>query len=269
MDVSLDEQFDINNVDWTLSKCKKFLRLVQEKPTETRIKKEPGDGSHLFLPMYLGKGREFYKWDSKNLHDIFVAIFRFLQKYYHDLSWLNLKALHKDKHASKEAKLQDKFIKEINDKWLPGFGYLYDFEYRIGYHKGDLIFTDDNGFLVAVETKRGGYNPVLIIQNINKAKEQAIKYRNLLMERTKNDSNIITILGVYFIDVGKKMKLFPLDIDNKIWEAIKKVHEFNKKSLTSDKISIAQTIGRETFIRSSQEADSDEDITDGLENTHL
>ncbi|CAG8637455.1 10894_t:CDS:2 [Funneliformis mosseae] len=217
MDISLDEQFDIKNVDWTLSKCKKFLRFVQEKPTETRIKKEPGDGSHLFLPMYLGKGREFYKWDSKNLHDIFVAIFRFLQKYYYDLSRLNLKALHseqiskwkvefpkylEDKHASKEAKLQDKFIKEINDKWLPGFGYLYDFEYRIGDHKGDLIFADDNGFLVAVETKRGGYNPVLIIQNINKAKEQAIKYRNLLMERTRNDSNIITVLGVYFIDLA-------------------------------------------------------------------
>ncbi|CAG8512158.1 16998_t:CDS:2 [Funneliformis caledonium] len=32
----------------------------------------------------------------------------------------------------------------INDKWLPGFEYLYDFEYRIGEHKGDLIFADNN-----------------------------------------------------------------------------------------------------------------------------
>src|SRR5688572_27864657 len=142
MDISLDVQFDINNLDWTLITCKKFLRFVQEKSPDTRIKKEPGDGSHLFLPMYLGKGSEFYKWDSKNLHNIFVAIFRYLQIYYPGLGRLNLKTLHdekirelnvklpeylEDKHASKEAKLQDKFIKEINDKWLPGFGYLYDF----------------------------------------------------------------------------------------------------------------------------------------------
>ncbi|CAG8581039.1 16748_t:CDS:2 [Funneliformis mosseae] len=228
MDISLDEQFDIKNLDWTYSKCKKFLRFIQDNQNVTLFEKEPGDEEHLFLPMYLGNNRKIYKWDSKNLHDIFVAIFRFLQSYYPDLGRLNLKTIHdekirewnvklpeylKNKQAKQEAKLQDKLIKEINDKWLPGFEYLYDFEYRIGGHKGDLIFADNNGFLVAVETKRSGYTPKQIVKNSKKAKEQAIKYRNLLMEKTKNDLSVITVLGVCFIDT-KSVK----DLEKRIKE---------------------------------------------------
>ncbi|CAG8659762.1 17353_t:CDS:2 [Funneliformis caledonium] len=213
---------------------------------------------------------------------IFVAIFRFLQSYYPDLDRLNLKTLHKEKikewniklqeylknkQLKQEAELQDKLIKEINDKWLPGFEYLYDFEYGIEGHKGDLIFADNNGFLVAVETKRSGYTPKQIMKNRKKAKEQAIKYRNLLMEKTKNDLSVITVLGVCFIDTySKKNKRFPIDIDHQIYELI---HEF---SPNSDKKSIVQTIGEETYNRLSEEIDSDEKpqkITDGLENIDL
>ncbi|CAG8802539.1 3692_t:CDS:2, partial [Gigaspora margarita] len=49
--------------------------------------------------------------------------------------------------------------KEKIDKWEnieypKRFEYLYDFEYKSGDHKGDLIFANNYGILAAVETKR-------------------------------------------------------------------------------------------------------------------
>ncbi|CAI2176964.1 8740_t:CDS:2, partial [Funneliformis geosporum] len=279
------EEFDIKNEEWTLRKCKHLLRFVQENKDETQLKKEPGDGDHWFLPTYLGNDSENYKWNLENLDNIFVAICRFLQSYYPDISRLNLDTRHNEKisewsvefekyiqnkQKKKEAKLQDKFIKEINDKWLPGFRYLYNFEYDNGDHKGDLIFANNDGFFVTVETKRVGISKKHVVNNTTKVKAQSNKYRKLLMDKTKNDSDVITVLGVCFIDKpsdGKKW--FPLEIDNQIWSAISNIHKLNNQSPDSETKSIVQTIGKDTFMELSQEADSDNDITDVLENTHL
>ncbi|RIA87053.1 hypothetical protein C1645_778168 [Glomus cerebriforme] len=73
------------------------------------------------------------------------------------------------------------------------------------------------------------------------------------MEKTKNDLNIITVLGVYFIDIlTKKYKWIPSSMDHKIWKAIKKVNRNNnnnnnKNSSDSDQNSITGTIGRVTL----------------------
>src|ERR1700722_17828693 len=52
-EISIEEQFDINDMEWTMSKCKRFLQFVQKNSNATSIKKEPGDENHLFLPKYL------------------------------------------------------------------------------------------------------------------------------------------------------------------------------------------------------------------------
>lgn len=77
---------------------------------------------------------------------------------------------------------------------------LVTWHFQRGNHKGDLIFANNYGILAAVETKRGGYNPVQISKNINIVGEQAIKYRNILMEETKNDPRIITVLGIFYVN---------------------------------------------------------------------
>jgi|SRR6266498_6065650 len=203
MDISIAEQFDINNEEWIMGKCKRFLRFIQENSTATRIEKELGDENHLFLPKYLNKSqidfaardtklvedRKFYEWESKDLDDIFVVIFRFLHEHYPDMNRFELRNKHNEKISEwdneypkylkvkdkkKEAEMQNKFIKEVNDKWLPGFEYLYDFEYQRGNHKGDLIFANNHGILAAVETKRAGYIPWLIPKKRECAEEQAI-----------------------------------------------------------------------------------------------
>lgn len=106
--------------------------------------------------------------------------------------------------------MQNKVINEVNDKWLPGFEYLYDFEYKSGDHKGDLIFANNYGILAAVETKRVGYNPIQENKHINTVKEQTIKYRNTLMEETKDDLGIITVFGVYVTEslIKKEINIF-------------------------------------------------------------
>src|ERR1044071_4970436 len=139
MDIpKIEEQFDVNNKEWTMGECKRLLRFIQNDPTTTcmsRIEKEP---NHLFLPKYLklSEDKRFYEWKLKDLNNIFVAIFQFLHKYYPDMNRLELRTKHsekigewnmeypkylKDKDKKKEAKMQDKIIKEVNDKWLPGF----------------------------------------------------------------------------------------------------------------------------------------------------
>ncbi|RIA87045.1 hypothetical protein C1645_807493 [Glomus cerebriforme] len=270
MDISIAEQFEIENELWTMYKCKRFLRFIQQSPDATRIKIEQDDEKHKFLPKYfkLVNSRKHYEWKSKDLHDIFVAIFRFLYQYYPELNELNrmkLQTKHdekinewnikypkylENKDKEKEAKLQDTFIKEVNGKWLSGFEYLYDFEYQHEDHRGDLIFANNHGILAAVETKRAGFNPIQIYKNIDKAEKQAIKYRNFLMEKTKDDSSVITVLGVYFIDIlTKKYKWIPSDMDHKIWKAIKMVHKNNdnNNSPDFDQQSATGTIGNKTL----------------------
>lgn len=241
-DKFIAEQFDINDEEWTINKCKQFLRFIQEKPTNTRIEKEKDDENHIFLPKYIKtvneNGKKFYEWKSDELDDIFVAIFQFLNKYYPDINKLQLQTKHSEKirereieyprlkkeNSRREAKLQNDFIKDVN-KWLPGFKYLYDFEYQRADCKGDLIFANDLGIFAAVETKIIGYFPTQHTKNINKVKEQAINYRNILMEETKDIPEIITVIGCYFLDRNylgnKERRGFPLDIDSKIWNAIK------------------------------------------------
>src|SRR6266542_5146696 len=97
MDISIEEQFDLRDVERTLRKCKQFLRFVQENLTVTRIKKELGDEQHLFLPIYLGEDPKFYQWSSRSLQNIFVVIFRFLHKSYPDINRLNLNTKHSEK----------------------------------------------------------------------------------------------------------------------------------------------------------------------------
>ena|SRR5256885_7273394 len=102
MDIIIKEQFDIDDVGWTKDKCKRFLRFVQ-KNKKTRIKKEPGDENHLFLPKYLKlKKEKFYEWKSKDLNNIFVAIFRFLHKYYPEMNSLELQTNHGEKKKKME-----------------------------------------------------------------------------------------------------------------------------------------------------------------------
>ncbi|PKY21918.1 hypothetical protein RhiirB3_525383 [Rhizophagus irregularis] len=219
-DKFIAEQFDINDIndeEWTMNKCKQFLRFIQENPTNTRIEKEKDDENHIFLPKYIKtvneNGKKFYEWKSSELDDIFEAIFQFLDK---------------------EAKLQNDFIKDVNDKWLPGFKYLYEFEYQRADYKGDLIVANDLGILAVVETKIIGYFPWQKNKNVNKVEKQAINYRNILMEETKDNPEIITVIGSYFLDQchsgNEERRGFPLDIDSKIWNAIKQVNESNKKS---------------------------------------
>ncbi|RIA80683.1 hypothetical protein C1645_838275 [Glomus cerebriforme] len=267
MDIPIEQQFDINDKEWTRNKCRRFLRFVQKDLTSSRIEKEPGDENRLFLPKYfklvVDKDREFYKWKSKELFNIFVAIFRFLHEYYPDINRLELHTNHSEKinewseyladnSENKEAQIQNKFINEVNVKWLPGFEYLYDFEYKRGVHRGDLIFADNHGILAAVETKTKWKN----------VKNQTIKYRNILMEETENDPRIITVIGCYFVEIKtKERRGFPkkLKIDEKIWMAIKKVNdEFNKKSPNSNQLSTAHTMGSETSRELEEEQETDD-----------
>jgi len=67
------------------------------------------------------------------------------------------------------------------------------------------------------------------------------------MKETENNPEIIIVLGVYFIKLGlMEKKMIPLDIDLKIWRAIKEVHEFNNKK-SSDSDSIVQTSNYFTY----------------------
>ncbi|RGB35493.1 hypothetical protein C1646_699475 [Rhizophagus diaphanus] len=270
-----------------MNKCKQFLRFIQEKPINTRIEKEKDDENHIFLPKYIkivnGNGKKFYEWKSEDLDDIFEAIFQFLDKYYPAINKLQLKTKHNEKiseweieyprlkkqNSKNEAKLQNDFIKDVNDKWLPGFKYLYDFEYQRADYKGDLIFANDLGILAAVETKIIGYFSWQKNKNVNKAEEQAINYRNILMEETKDNPAIITVIGSYFLNrnfIGNN-KGFPLDIDRKIWDAIKKVNESDKKSLVSDQKSVAPTIDGETL--NDLEKGTEEQIVKDLDGLNL
>ncbi|CAG8500854.1 9100_t:CDS:2 [Acaulospora colombiana] len=188
MNISIQEEFDTNNVEWSVWKCGRFIRFIQQNPKVNQIEKDPMD-EHKFLPKYLelviAQDKEYYIWETKSLDDMLIAIFRFLQKYYpHQLI---LSAIHQEKieewekelpkyisdenTSTKEAKLQDKLIKEINIKWLPGFKYLYEFEYQRGNDRGDLIFANDYGILVVIETKILGYVLPQIVKNLNKVKE--------------------------------------------------------------------------------------------------
>ncbi|PKC06794.1 hypothetical protein RhiirA5_377562 [Rhizophagus irregularis] len=254
-DKFIAEQFDINDIndeEWTMNKCKQFLRFIQENPTNTRIEKEKDDENHIFLPKYIKtvneNGKKFYEWKSSELDDIFEAIFQFLDKYYPDINKLRLQTKHDEKiseweikypklkkeNSKREAKLQNDFIKDVNDKWLPGFKYLYEFEYQRADYKGDLIVANDLGILAVVETNIIGYFPWQKNKNVNKVEKQAINYRNILMEETKDNPEIITVIGSYFLDQchsgNEERRGFPLDIDSKIWNAIKQVNESNKKS---------------------------------------
>ncbi|GBC32297.1 hypothetical protein GLOIN_2v1480011 [Rhizophagus irregularis DAOM 181602=DAOM 197198] len=251
------EQFDINDEEWTINKCKQFLRFIQEKPTNTRIEMEKNDENHIFLPKYIKavneNGKKFYEWKSEELDDIFEAIFQFLNKYYPDINKFQLQTNHDEKisewkikypilkklKSKKEADLQNDLIKEVNDKWLPGFKYLYNFEYQHAeYYK-----------------------------KVNEAEKQAINYRNILMDETKDKPEIITVIGCYFLKpsfLGNR-KRFPLDIDRKIWNAIKKVNKSNKKSLDSDQQSVAPTTGEETlynFEKGTEEQENEEIVKD-------
>ncbi|CAG8504469.1 uncharacterized protein OCT59_012655 [Rhizophagus irregularis] len=278
------EQFDINDEEWTINKCKQFLRFIQEKPTNTRIEMEKNDENHIFLPKYIKavneNGKKFYEWKSEELDDIFEAIFQFLNKYYPDINKFQLQTNHDEKisewkikypilkklKSKKEADLQNDLIKEVNDKWLPGFKYLYNFEYQHAEYVGDLIFANDLGILVAVETKIIGYSPFQY-KKVNEAEKQAINYRNILMDETKDKPEIITVIGCYFLKpsfLGNR-KRFPLDIDRKIWNAIKKVNKSNKKSLDSDQQSVAPTTGEETlynFEKGTEEQENEEIVKD-------
>ncbi|CAG8512636.1 hypothetical protein C2G38_2255933 [Gigaspora rosea] len=258
MDILIEEQFDIEDEIWTIE-CERFLRSIQNTAAHnvTRIEKEPSDEKHCFLPKYLKSVEDdkFYEWDLKNFDDILVAIFQFLHLYYPDINNMKLSTIHKEKidkweniefpkklknkDEKKEGELQNKVINEVNDKWFPGFEYLYDFEYERGNHKGDLIFANNCGILAAVETKRVGYNLIQKNKIINKVKEQTIKYRNILMEETKDDPGIITVFGV-----------------NK---------RFKNNSPDSDQQSVAQTVGEETLngvLSDEENQDDDQNINE-------
>jgi hypothetical protein len=256
MDTFIAEQFDINDKYWTMNKCKQFLRFIQENPIDTRIEKESNDENHIFLPKYLKSvidknDRKFYEWKLKELDDIFVAIFQFLDRYYPDIYRYSLQTKNGEKtkeweieypmllkkKSKREAELQNNFIKEVNDKWLPGFKYLYDFEYQRAEYEGDLIFANNLGIFAAVETKIIGYFPWQKSRNVKKVEKQAINYRNILMKETKDNPAIITVIGVYFLDdyfENKERRGFPLVIDNRIWNTIKKINKTDEKSLDSD-----------------------------------
>src|ERR1044071_8433108 len=99
--MDIREHFDVYHEEWTLSKCRWFLRFIQKNPTFTRIEKEPGE-EHLFLPKYLTSvigemDRKLYEWESSDLDKIFVANFRFLQNYYLDIDRLSLTTINKSK----------------------------------------------------------------------------------------------------------------------------------------------------------------------------
>ncbi|CAB4477859.1 hypothetical protein RhiirA1_529248 [Rhizophagus irregularis] len=248
MDISIAEQFDINDKEWSLSKCKQFLKVIQNQPSATSIEKEPSDENHVFLPKYLKsvveKDKKFYKWVRKELDDIFIAIFRFLHEYYPEINKYQLNANHNEKISqwnnsyseyigkNKVAELQNQFISESNSEWIPGFKYLYDFE------KYELTFVDNHGILAIVLIKKK-WNFINIIDT---------KYRKFFMEEIEKDPRIMSVIFIKPKFGSRKKKGFPWDIDKKMWNAIKKVNKLNNKnSVDSDQKTIAQTIGVETL----------------------
>jgi hypothetical protein len=241
MDISIAEQFDINDKEWSLRKCKQFLKFIQIHPTATSIEKEPSDENHVFLPKYfksvVDKTKKVYKWKSKELDDIFIAIFRFLHEYYPEINKYQLNTTHNEKISqwnnnypkniakNKEVELQNQFIGEINSKWIPGFEYLYDFEKDEG-----LTFADNHGILaIVIVIKKWS----LDIRSIY------TKYRKSFMEEIEKDPRITTVI-FFKPTFGKKW--FPWDVDKKMWWAIRRVNElYNKNSIDSDQKNIAQT----------------------------
>ncbi|GBC05121.1 hypothetical protein RclHR1_06040012 [Rhizophagus clarus] len=245
MDISIAEQFDINDKEWSLRKCKQFLKFVQIHPSATSIDKEPNDENHVFLPKYLksvvDKTKKVYKWKSKELDDIIIAIVRFLHEYYPDINKYQLNANHNEKISqwnknysknidkNKKLKQRNQIINEISSRWIPGFEYLYDFE-----EDEVLTFMDNHGILA------------IVLETLDSIR---FKHRDSLIEEIEKDPKIMSVIFFRLTIIGAiGKKWITQDFDKKMWNAIKTVNELNNKNPTdSDQKTIAQTIGVKTF----------------------
>ncbi|CAG8585933.1 329_t:CDS:2 [Ambispora gerdemannii] len=198
-----------------------------------------------------------YQWEHEDTPEILEAAIychRKLNNYYDDENNINIPQEILDRDAEKrdnwhlyksafnnlsEARWQEKFF-EDTEKYLPGFHYLYDFQWEPvpghnDFGQNDLILTDGCGCFAVVEVKfiSPSNSEDIILDKLHKVDEQAKKYRDLFLKANRDDINVLTVIGVTFTNQDDGTVGFVDDFDENIAYAIKYNRRLNRVSASS------------------------------------
>ncbi|CAG8481475.1 5345_t:CDS:2 [Ambispora gerdemannii] len=103
-----------------------------------------------------------------------------------------------------EAEWQEIFLNNTK-KYLPGFEYLWEFEWepipgRPDCGQNDLIMTDGYGIFAVVEVKLIYNDDAVDNKRIRKVTEQTRKYKDCFIKDNENNYNVLAVIGVSFTD---------------------------------------------------------------------
>ncbi|CAG8499223.1 14291_t:CDS:2 [Ambispora leptoticha] len=197
-----------------------------------------------------------YRWEYDDIPEILesaIYCHRKINDYYDGENTINIPQEILDRDAEKreswrlykstfnnhcEARWQEKFF-EDTEKYLPGFHFLYDFQWEPvpghnDFGENDLILTDGCGCFAVVEVKfiSSSNSEERISDKLHKVNEQAKKYRDLFIKANRDniDLNVLTVIGVTFTNQEDGTVGFVDDFDESIADAIKYNRRLNRSS---------------------------------------
>ncbi|KAG9292379.1 hypothetical protein G9A89_015249 [Geosiphon pyriformis] len=220
----------------TLKKCKLFYKAIQEGKTsfllpddDTGLTKLKGTKKYTYdfhqdfeehhLPKNIrqrGNRIEEYDWDEqKSLRHLerIIPITRYFYQFHSNSVEIDKNIRKKWADFTSDSQDQENYewqnqLLEYSDKWIPGFHYLFEFNWQAvtdKHHRrsSNFIFTDGWGIFIIVEVMfipQGESRDDRSERNKKRkeVKEQAIKHRNKFFALNENNLEVIAILAATF-----------------------------------------------------------------------
>ncbi|CAG8439890.1 12986_t:CDS:2 [Dentiscutata heterogama] len=231
--------FNKDKQNIVLQVCKKILSAIQLEHNRAELFYDRNSLTHENIINY----HDIKKFIDHEFKDLINSNKLFYEKYNQIFKW----SIYKDV-SIQEHRLKSQLIQNLST-YLPGFKYLYTFEWNYvlnkpHYGQGDFIFASDSGVFCVVEVK---HMKTITGSTARKARNlarkvvglQALKYKMLALKKFEKQQ--ITVISAIFInglnwDMNENdvQLIFVNDIDKKIAQVIGKKYKKDLKKLKSD-----------------------------------